>query len=87
MFIAGLFFIIGFKKTFIFFIQSQRRKGTAVFVVGIFVLLMGHPVIGAITELVGLYFIFRGFIPMAFQYITSYVPFFGSYTTRNRTIV
>lgn len=86
MFIAGLFFIIGFQKTFIFFIQSQRRKGTAVFFVGIFALLMGHPIIGALTELAGLYYIFRGFIPTAFQYITSYVPFFGS-VTRNRSIV
>lgn len=87
MFIAGLFFVIGFKKTFQFFLQWHRMKGTCAFFVGIFVLLLGHPIIGALIELVGFYLLFSSFVPTAFQYLTSYIPFFGLVSRSTRSVV
>lgn len=85
MFLAGLCFIIGFMKTFSFFFQRSKLKGTGAFFTGIFTLLAGHPIIGVIIEMVGFYLLFRGFVPTAFQYITSFIPFFGA--ARSRSIV
>lgn len=85
MFLAGLSFIIGFKKILSFFFQWHKIKGTIAFFSGIFILLAGHPIIGVIIEFIGFYLLFRSFLPTAFQYITSFVPFFGM--TKNQSIV
>lgn len=85
MFLAGLSFIIGFMKTFSFFFQWQKLKGTIAFFSGIFILLAGHPIVGVIIEFVGFYLLFRSFLPTAFQYLTSFVPFFG--VVKNQSIV
>lgn len=85
MFLAGLSFIIGFTKTFSFFFQWHKLKGTFAFFTGIIILLAGHPIIGVLIELVGFYLLFRSFLPTAFQYMTSYLPFFGA--VKNRSVV
>lgn len=85
MFLAGLSFIIGFFKTFSFFFQVNRLKGSIAFFAGILVLLLGHPIVGVIIELVGFYMLFKGFLPTALQYLTSYVPFFS--LVKNRSVV
>ena len=85
MFLAGLSFIIGFMKTLSFFFQRQKLKGSVAFFAGIMILLAGHPIIGVIIEFIGFYLLFRSFLPTAFQYITSFVPFFGA--VKNQSIV
>lgn len=85
MFLAGLCFIIGFFKTFSFFFQWNKLKGSLAFFTGIIVLLAGHPIIGVVIELVGFYLLFKGFVPTAFSYVTSFVPFFG--VVKSRSIV
>lgn len=85
MFLAGLSFIIGFLKTFSFFFQRQKLKGSLAFFAGIIILLMGHPIIGVLIEFVGFWLLFKSFLPTAFQYMTSFVPFFGA--VKNRSIV
>lgn len=85
MFLAGLSFLIGFGKTLSFFFQWHKLKGTFAFFTGIFILLAGHPIIGVIIELVGFYLLFSAFVPTAFQYVTSFVPFFGA--VKHRSVV
>lgn len=85
MFLAGICFLIGFRKTFSFFFQKEKAKGTLAFFTGIFILFSGHPIIGIIIELVGFYFLFKSFLPTAFQYVTSYIPFFN--VVKHRSVV
>jgi len=85
MFLTGLSFIIGFRKTFSFFFQWHKLKGSIAFFTGIIVLLSGHPIIGVIIEFVGFYLLFSSFLPTALQYITSYIPFFN--VVKNRSVV
>ena len=55
------------------------------FFVSIFIVLAGHPVIGALLELVGFYLLFKSYIPRGFEYIKSIVPFLG--LSRHTSIV
>lgn len=59
LFIGGIFFIIGPQKTFNFFFQSHKLKGTLFFFGGIFVVLMKWPIVGMLIELYGAFVLFR----------------------------
>ena len=62
--IAGFVLCVGFERTGRFFGQVERLKGTACFLGGIFILLLGWPVIGIILEVYGFVALFGGFMPM-----------------------
>ena len=62
--IAGFVLCVGFERTGRFFGQVERLKGTACFLGGIFILLLGWPVIGIILEVYGFVTLFGGFMPM-----------------------
>ena len=62
--IAGFVLCVGFERTGRFFGQVERLKGTACFLGGIFVLLLGWPVVGIILEVYGFVALFGGFMPM-----------------------
>ena len=44
LFLSGVLFIIGARKTFRFFFQARKAKGTACFMGGIALVLIGWPV-------------------------------------------
>ncbi len=50
--------IIGFERTFRFFFQRYKLKGTALFFGGISLVLIGWPVIGMIIEFYGFFLLF-----------------------------
>lgn len=58
LFLAGLAFLIGFDRTFRFFFQSHKWRGTGFFLGGIFVVLAGWPMIGMIVECYGFFLLF-----------------------------
>ena len=62
--IAGFVLCVGFERTGRFFGQVERLKGTACFLGGIFILLLGWPVVGIILEVYGFVALFGGFMPM-----------------------
>ncbi|XP_021114345.1 vesicle transport protein GOT1B-like [Heterocephalus glaber] len=59
LFVAGLAFVIGLERTFRFFFQKHKMKATGFFLGGVFVVLIGWPLIGMIFEIYGFFLLFR----------------------------
>lgn len=76
LFITGLTFVIGLERTFRFFFQKHKLKGTSFFFGGIFVVLIGWPVVGMIVEMYGFFLLFSGFLPVAVNFLRR-VPVIG----------
>lgn len=53
LFLSGLAFIIGYERTFWFFFQKHKWKGSGFFFFGIFVVFIGWPVVGMCLEMYG----------------------------------
>ncbi|XP_053949696.1 vesicle transport protein GOT1B isoform X1 [Anastrepha ludens] len=77
LFLSGLACVIGVQRTFRFFFQRHKVKGTTAFFGGIFVVLLGFPMIGMIIELYGFFVLFSGFFPVAVNFLGR-VPVLGS---------
>uniref|UniRef100_A0A3Q3QMZ4 Golgi transport 1Bb n=1 Tax=Monopterus albus TaxID=43700 RepID=A0A3Q3QMZ4_MONAL len=77
LFVSGLSFIIGLERTLRFFFQRHKVKATSFFLGGVFVVLIGWPIIGIILEIYGFFLLFRGFFPVAVGFIRR-VPVLGS---------
>ena len=58
LFIVGIVFIIGMEKTYRFFFQPHKLKGTAFFLGGILIVLIKWPIIGMIVESYGAFLLF-----------------------------
>ena len=59
LFLSGLALVIGLERTFKFFFQWQKAKGSTAFFGGIVVVLLGYPIIGMIVEIYGFVVLFR----------------------------
>jgi len=77
LFICGLAFVIGLERTFRFFFQQHKLKATGFFVGGMFIVLLGWPMIGMLVELYGFFLLFSGFFPVAVNFLRR-VPVVGS---------
>ncbi|KAG8438536.1 hypothetical protein GDO86_004921 [Hymenochirus boettgeri] len=77
LFVAGLAFVIGLERTFRFFFQKHKVKATGFFLGGIFVVLVGWPLIGMVLEIYGFFLLFRGFFPVVIGFIRR-IPVLGS---------
>lgn len=65
LFIAGVMLIIGPQKTYRFFFQWRKAKGTACFFGGILLVLYGWAVLGIVIEGWGFLNLFGDFFPVA----------------------
>ena len=83
--------IIGFERTFRFFFQRYKIKATALFFGGIFIVLIGWPLIGMIVEIYGFFLLF-GYVnfdrfqqvkKLSFQWFYSYCDQFSSTFANN----
>jgi len=61
--VTGLAFIIGLQRTFNFFFQPHKLKGSSLFFVGIFLILFGWTITGMCIEGYGFFVLFSGFFP------------------------
>lgn len=62
-------FVIGLERTFRFFFQRHKLKGSGAFFGGILVVLFGWPLVGMIIEIYGFVVLFSGFFPFAINFI------------------
>ncbi|KAK9400157.1 Golgi transport 1B [Crotalus adamanteus] len=76
LFVAGLAFVIGLERTFRFFFQKHKVKATGFFLGGVFIVLIGWPLIGMVFEIYGFFLLFRGFFPVVIGFIRR-VPVLG----------
>jgi len=77
LFLSGLAFVIGLERTFRFFFQWHKAKGSAAFFGGIVVVLFGWPIIGMCVEAYGFVVLFSGFFPVAINFLRR-IPVIGS---------
>ncbi|XP_063153626.1 vesicle transport protein GOT1A isoform X1 [Candoia aspera] len=73
LFLCGLAIIIGLRRTFGFFFQKQKLKGTSFFLGGIIIVLLRWPLLGMLLETYGFINLFRSFFPIAFGFLGSLV--------------
>ncbi|KAI1882287.1 hypothetical protein AGOR_G00249120 [Albula goreensis] len=76
LFVVGLSFVIGLERTFRFFFQKHKMKATSFFLGGVFVVLIGWPMVGMVLEIYGFFLLFRGFFPVVIGFIRR-VPILG----------
>ncbi|GAB6033180.1 golgi transport 1B [Chamberlinius hualienensis] len=77
LFLSGLAFVIGLERTFRFFFQRHKIRGTASFFGGIIVVLLGWPLVGMIIETYGFVVLFSGFFPVVINFLRR-VPILGT---------
>ncbi|XP_053310346.1 vesicle transport protein GOT1A [Spea bombifrons] len=71
LFLSGLALIIGLRRTFSFFFQRQKLRGSTFFLGGALLVLLRWPLIGMLCEIYGFFNLFRGFFPMVFGFLAS----------------
>lgn len=59
LFLTGLSFIIGLRKTFSFFFQRHKLKGTSFFLGGVVIVLLRWPLLGMFLETYGFFNLFK----------------------------
>ncbi|XP_011494857.1 PREDICTED: vesicle transport protein GOT1B [Ceratosolen solmsi marchali] len=77
LFISGLGCVIGPRRTFCFFFQRHKIKGSISFISGIIIVLIGWPIVGMIFETYGFILLFSGFLPVAINFIRR-IPVLGT---------
>ncbi|XP_041946887.1 vesicle transport protein GOT1A [Alosa sapidissima] len=81
LFLTGLAFIIGLRRTAHFFFQRQKLKASTFFLGGVALVLLRWPVIGMAAESYGFVLLFKSFFPMAFGFLGSLmnIPYLSSF--------
>ncbi|XP_059080655.1 vesicle transport protein GOT1B-like isoform X2 [Tigriopus californicus] len=77
LFLSGLAFVIGLERTFRFFFQWHKARGSIAFFGGISVVLFGYPLIGMLIECYGFFVLFSGFFPVAINFLRR-IPVIGT---------
>ncbi|RNA02355.1 vesicle transport GOT1B-like [Brachionus plicatilis] len=77
LFISGISLIIGLERTVKFFFGPQKLKGSVFFFGGVFIVLIGWPLIGILIELYGFIYLFGGFLPVVVSFLRR-IPFIGT---------
>ncbi|XP_064824017.1 vesicle transport protein GOT1A-like isoform X1 [Oncorhynchus masou masou] len=73
LFLTGLMFIIGLRRSVGFFFQRQKLRGSTFFLGGVALVLFRWPIIGMAVESYGFVLLFRSFFPVACGFILSLV--------------
>ncbi|CAL4189351.1 unnamed protein product, partial [Meganyctiphanes norvegica] len=69
LFLAGVAFVVGMERSFLFFFQRHKWKGSGAFFGGIITVLLGFPLIGMCIEVYGFVVLFSGFFPVAINFL------------------
>ncbi|KAK9480123.1 Got1/Sft2-like family-domain-containing protein [Lipomyces japonicus] len=76
LFIAGIFFLIGYNRAYYFFVRREKIRGTLCFGLGIFLILVKRPILGFIIEFSGILALFGDFFSVIVSFLRS-LPFIG----------
>ncbi|XP_054473739.1 vesicle transport protein GOT1A [Anoplopoma fimbria] len=89
LFLTGLMFIIGLRRTAHFFFQRQKFRGSFFFLGGVSLVLCRWPIIGMLLESYGFVLIFRSFFPMALAFMLSSVniPYLTGFFSSSSSMV
>lgn len=77
LFLMGLTLTIGPSRTLRFFSRPDRLKGIVTFFGGIFLVFMRYPIIGMMSQLYGIMYLFGQFLPIAANAMSN-VPVLGN---------
>lgn len=69
LFLVGLSLVVGLERTFHFFFQWHKVKGSVAFFGGILIVLIGWPLVGMCIEFYGFFLLFSGFFPVAVNFL------------------
>ncbi|XP_057701269.1 vesicle transport protein GOT1A [Corythoichthys intestinalis] len=89
LFLTGLTFIIGIRRTAHFFFQRHKFRGSFFFLGGVSLVLCRWPIIGMMVEVYGFILLFRSFFPMALGFVLSVVniPFLDAFLQSGSSVV
>ncbi|XP_038553567.1 vesicle transport protein GOT1A isoform X2 [Micropterus salmoides] len=89
LFLLGLTFIIGFRRTAQFFFQRNKFRGSFFFLGGVSLVLCRWPIIGMLVESYGFVLLFRSFFPVALGVVLSVVnvPFLNAFLSSSSSMV
>ncbi|XP_077582879.1 vesicle transport protein GOT1A [Stigmatopora nigra] len=89
LFLTGLTFIIGIRRTVLFFFQKHKFRGSFFFLGGVSLVLCRWPIIGMMVEVYGFVLLFRSFFPMALGFVLSVVniPFLQNFFQSGSSLV
>ncbi|CAL1608843.1 unnamed protein product [Knipowitschia caucasica] len=89
LFLCGLTFITGVRRTVHFFFQRHKFKGSFFFLGGVTLVLFRWPIVGMVTECYGFVLLFRSFFPVAVSFVLSAVdlPFLSSWFSSSTSMV
>ena len=76
LFMAGVPLTIGPARTLGYFAQAEKFRATACLALGIFLVFVGHPILGIIAEVFGLLNIFGNMFPLLMVFVKQ-VPVLG----------
>lgn len=77
MFLVGFCFLSGLQRTFRFFVDRKRLRGSILFLGGVALILIGWTFIGLGIEVFGFFNLFANFFPIALSWMRS-MPYIGS---------
>jgi hypothetical protein len=77
LFLSGVCLIIGPQRSVRFFFNRKKAKGSALFFVGMALVLLGVPVVGVAVEAFGFINLFGDFFPIAISFMRR-VPIVGN---------
>ncbi|XP_062842835.1 vesicle transport protein GOT1A [Trichomycterus rosablanca] len=69
LFLTGLAFIIGLRRTSHFFFQRQKLRASSFFLGGVALVVLRWPRIGMLVESYGFVLLFKSFFPVVFGFI------------------
>lgn len=78
LFLASASYSAGLGTLLIFFIKPSKLKGSCFYFSGTFLLILGWALIGGIIQSVGVFYLFRDFIPQLYA-SSKYIPGIGPY--------
>eukprot|EP01136_Pigoraptor_vietnamica_P045402 Opistho-1_new@23327 len=78
LFVAGVALLIGIERTFGFFFQARKVRGTACFLGGMVLVVVGWPVVGILVEAFGFINLFGDFFPVVVGFLRRF-PVVGNF--------